>query len=174
MSRQGETKRVVYRHPLGRYEVTETTGVNIMGDTYHIREAELTPEWDARGLLNDADKIAPPILAIPEDPPQKRTRKVIGKEERKRICAMWRQGFTAREIAIKCDRADSTILGLLNDEGLREPKMRKPWEESDTAEAVRLWNDGWSMTRIAEKMGRKKSTVAHYLRLVAKETGCRG
>lgn len=83
MSRLGEKKRVVYRHPLGRYEVTETTGVNIMGDTYHIREAELTPEWDTRGLLTNADKIAPPILAIPEDLPQKRTRKVIGTECRK-------------------------------------------------------------------------------------------
>ena len=83
MSRQSEKQRIVYRHPLGRYEVIEVTGVNIMGDTYRIREAELTPERDARGLLNDADKIAPPILAIPEDPPQKRTRKVIGTECRK-------------------------------------------------------------------------------------------
>lgn len=61
-------KQVVYRHPLGRYEVTETTGVNIMGDTYHIREAELTPERDVRGLLTNADKRAVGNYATRNDP----------------------------------------------------------------------------------------------------------
>ena len=98
MSRQGETKRVVYRHPLGRYEVTETTGVNIMGDTYHIREAELTPEWDTRGLLTNADKIAPPIVqSLPEEPVQKRKFQKINADEAKRIERLWRQGFMRRE-----------------------------------------------------------------------------
>lgn len=34
----------------------ETTGRNVFGGTYHIREAVLTPERDARELLSDADK----------------------------------------------------------------------------------------------------------------------
>lgn len=34
----------------------ETTGRNVFGGTYSIREAVLTPERDARRLLTDADK----------------------------------------------------------------------------------------------------------------------
>ena len=61
MSRRGAKKRseqasVIYRHPQGRFEVIETTGRNVFGGTYSIREAVLTPERDARGLLTDADK----------------------------------------------------------------------------------------------------------------------
>lgn len=47
---------MIYRHPQGRFEVIETTGRNVFGGTYSIREAVLTPERDVRGLLTDADK----------------------------------------------------------------------------------------------------------------------
>lgn len=172
MSRQGETKRVVYRHPLGRYEVTETTGVNIMGDTYHIREAELTPEWDERGLLNDAVMIAPPIAqSLPEEPVQKRKFQKINADEAKRIERLWRQGFSIRQIADDCSRADSSINAFLCTHGLREPGSKVIWTEEDDATAKRLWEAGWSKTRIAEYIGCKTSTVAAHLRKMGKKTG---
>lgn len=172
MSRQSEKQRIVYRHPLGRYEVIETTCVNIMGDTYRIREAVLTPGRDARGRLSDAVRKAPPIAqALPEEPVQKRRFQKIGSDEAKRIEQLWRQGFSVRQIADDCGRADSSIRAFLCMHGLRQPGVKVIWTKEDDETAIRLWKAGWSKTRIAEHIGCKMSTVAAHLRKMGKKTG---
>lgn len=165
-------ERIVYRHPKGRFEVIERSGTDIFGNPYHIREARLTPEKDERGLLTDADRLAPELhLEMPEDSPQNRTRKTISQKEGQRICTMWRQGFSVRQIAEVCGRAESTINGYLVKKGLREPKDKRAWTEEETELALELWNAGWTLQKIADEMGRNKFTVSLHLRRIAKKTG---
>lgn len=49
------SKKVIWRHPRGRFVVVESSGTNQMGTPYRIREAILTPEHDRRGQINAAD-----------------------------------------------------------------------------------------------------------------------
>ena len=49
------SKKVIWRHPRGRFMVVESSGTNQMGTPYRIREAILTPEYDRRGQINAAD-----------------------------------------------------------------------------------------------------------------------
>lgn len=46
---------VIYIHPLGRFVVVETSGTNLFGEKYRTREAVMTPQQDARGMLSEAD-----------------------------------------------------------------------------------------------------------------------
>lgn len=168
MTKQGEKKRTVYRHPLGRYEVIEVTGVNIMGDTYRIREAELTPEQDARGLLTNADKVALP-QPLPDSIRSKRDVKRISDAERARICDLWRQGWSIRQIANELLRSDNTINDFLKRNGMRKPKDRALWTEKDTLHAKKLLAQGMTFRQIAVEMGRSMGTVYDNLR--KKKTG---
>lgn len=170
MSRQSEKQRIVYRHPLGRYEVIEVTGVNIMGDTYRIREAELTPERDVRGLVTNADKVVPAIIrSMPEEPVQKRRFQKINADEAKRIERLWRQGFSIRQIANELLRSDNTINDFLKRNGMRKPKDRALWTEKDTLHAKKLLAQGMTFRQIAVEMGRSMGTVYDNLR--KKKTG---
>ena len=165
-------EKIVYRHPKGRFEVIERSGTDIFGNLYRIREAQLTPEKDARGRLTDADRKAPELhLDMPEEPPQKRIRKTINQKEGQRICTLWRQGFSTRQIAESCGRAESTINIYLTKKGLREPKDKHPWTEEESELALELWNAGWTLQKIADEMGRSKFTVSLHLRRIGKQTG---
>ena len=176
MSRLGEKKRIAYRHPLERYEVVETTGVNQMGDTYHIREAKLTPERDARGMLTDADKVPPAwhkekSQALPAETKEKRLRKPFTEDEKQRVRTMYRQGFSIQEIAFDLNRNHSTIYTYLVKSGLHGNMEREEWTEQHDKIALALWNQGYSLRRIAEQMGKAKSTVGLHLRRIGKKTG---
>lgn len=168
MSRQSEKQRIVYRHPLGRYEVIEVTGVNIMGDTYRIREAELTPERDVRGVLTNTDKVALP-QPLPDSIRSKRDVKRISDAERARICDMWRQGRSIRQIANELLRSDNTINDFLKRNGMRKPKDRALWTEKDTLHAKKLLAQRMTFRQIAVEMGRSMGTVYDNLR--KKKTG---
>ena len=176
MSRLGEKKRIVYRHPLERYEVVETTGVNQMGEPYRFREAVLTPGRDARGRLTDADKVAPAwhkekAKALPDAPKEKRLRKPFTEDEKQRVRTMYRQGFSIQEIATDLNRNHSTIYTYLVKNGLHGNMEREEWTDQHDKIALALWNQGYSLRRIAEQMGKAKSTVGLHLRRIGKKTG---
>lgn len=158
----------MYRHPQGRYEVIEVTGVNIMGDTYRIREAMLTPERDARRVLTNADRVAP-VQPLPDSMESKRDAKRISDEERARICDLWRQGWSIRQIANELLRSDNTINDFLKRNGMRKPKDRALWTEKDTLLAKKLLAQGMTFRQIAVEMGRSMGTVYDNLR--KKKTG---
>ena len=44
--------RVIWRHPKGRFDVIERTGMNLFGERFCIREAVFTPYQDARGVAH--------------------------------------------------------------------------------------------------------------------------
>lgn len=44
--------RIAWRHPRGRFDVIEFQGTSPLGAPYRLREAVLTPERDARGILH--------------------------------------------------------------------------------------------------------------------------
>lgn len=176
MSRQGEKKRVVYRHPLGRYEVVETTGVNQMGEPYRFREAFLTPQRDARGQLTDADKGQTAwhkkiVKVLPAEPQEKRMRKQFSEDEKKRVRTMYRQGFSIQEIAFDLNRNHSTIYTYLVKSGLHGNMEREEWTDQHDKIAKALWEQGYSLRQIAERMGKAKSTVGLHLRRIGKKTG---
>lgn len=168
MSRQGETKRVVYRHPLGRYEVVETTGVNQMGNTYRFREAFLTPGRDARGRLIDADKIAP-HRQLPDEIRLRTDVKRISEKERACIRDLWQQGWTIRQIANKLLRSDNTINDFLKRNGMRSPKDRRFWTEEEHRTLVRMYLQGESHEAIGQALGRTRKAVSHEICMLRKK-----
>ena len=156
MSRQGETKRVVYRHPLGRYEVIETTGVNIMGDTYHIREAELTPEWDARGLLTNADKRAVGNYATRNDP--------ITEDEKKKICKMYASGRTVAQVAGEFCRSYDAINNVLKEKNIRQSEKKgRKWTTTERQTVAMMYMEHHDVADIAAAVGRSMSAVSNVL-----------
>lgn len=156
MSRQGEKRRVVYRHPLGRYEVTETTGVNIMGDTYHIREAELTPERDARGLLTNADKRAVGNYATRNDP--------ITEDEKKKICKMYVSGRTVVQVAGEFCRSYDAINNVLKEKDIRQSEKKgRKWTTTERQTVALMYMEHHDVADIAAAVGRSMSAVSNVL-----------
>lgn len=55
-------ERVVYRHPMGRFEVVEREYRALGGNTYTVREAVLTPAKDARGFASDYEPVEQKVM----------------------------------------------------------------------------------------------------------------
>ncbi len=91
----------------------ETTGRNVFGGTYSIREAVLTPERDARGLLTDADKYDPD-----EMPAKKRT--PLSEEEKETICTLYQDDVSVADIAEYIRRSVDMVRRVLDQRGLRK------------------------------------------------------
>ena len=167
--------RVLFRHPKGRFDVIERCGVGALGRDYCIRETVLTPERDSRGQLTDADLQAPPIaFAIhptAQEEPKKRTsgRKHLTEPEKRKICTMWRQGWSIGQISAAVGCSSAAVRRALDEKGVREIEKRRPWTQEETALAVQLWREGISQRMIAERLGRKRSTVARQLQSMARQ-----
>lgn len=114
--RRSEQASVIYRHPQGRFEVIETTGRNVFGGTYSIREAVLTPERDMRGLLTDADKY--------DQNQQKVNRTPLSEEEKETICTLFRDDVSVAEIAGYIGRGEVIVRRVLDQRGLRKIAAR--------------------------------------------------
>lgn len=105
---------MIYRHPLGRFEVVETTGRNMFGDTYRMphdlheltREAVLTPERDVRGLLHEEDLIDAGWHKSKSGEP-------ISDDEKARICRMYQDGATMQDIAARMGRGPDAVRKVL-------------------------------------------------------------
>lgn len=90
----------------------ETTGRNAFGGAYSIREAVLTPERDARGLLTDADKY--------DQNQQKVNRTPLSEEEKDTICALFQDDVPVAEIAGYIGRGEVIVRRVLDQRGLRK------------------------------------------------------
>lgn len=110
--RRSEQASVIYRHPQGRFEVIETTGRNAFGGTYSIREAVLTPERDARGLLTDADKYDQNQKTVNRTP--------LSEEEKETICTLFQDDVSVADIAGYIGRGEVMVRRVLDQRGLRK------------------------------------------------------
>ena len=91
----------------------ETKGRNAFGGTYSIREAVLTPERDARGLLTDADKYDPGEM-------NSKKRTTLSEEEKDTICALFQDDVSVAEIAGYIGRGEVIVRRVLDQRGLRK------------------------------------------------------
>lgn len=119
-------ERIVYRHPKGRFEVIERSGTDIFGNLYHIREAQLTPEKDERGLLTNAAMPAPVLWDRPEPQQDKpktmrsyltdeaklrkpRPRRAWTDEDREEARRLYASGMTLHQVGEAMGRTFSAV-----------------------------------------------------------------
>jgi hypothetical protein len=77
-------------------------------------------------------------------------------------------GERAFELAKAFNLDRRTVAGILSRAGIRRPRSMT---DDERAEAVRLYEQGWSCVRIGERLGRNHSTV--WLALKAAGVGLR-
>ena len=94
----------------------ETKGRNVFVGTYSIREAVLTPERDARGLLTDADKY--------DQNQQKVNRTPLSEEEKETICTLYQDDVSVVEIAGYIGRGEVMVRRVIDQRGLRKIAAR--------------------------------------------------
>ena len=146
---------MIYRHPLGRFEVVETTGRNMFGDTYSIREALLTPERDVRGLLHEEDLIDAGWHNY-------KSREPLSDDEKARICRMYQGGAKMQHIATWMGRSVETVRNALVAAGLCEPYKQR-WTDEERRTVVRMYLQGASNKEIGQVVGRTWMAVAQAL-----------
>ena len=168
-------ERIVYRHPKGRFEVIERSGTDIFGNLYHIREAQLTPEKDERGLLTNPAMPAPVLWDRPEPQQDKPktlrggVRKKLTDEEKTWIRRLFADGMTMKQIAKEIGRTDSVVRSYLTDEAkLRTPRGWRAWTDEEREEARWLYASGMTLHQVGKVMGRTFSAVKHAME---KKTG---
>lgn len=148
---------MIYRHPLGRFEVVETIGRNMFGDTYRICEAVLTPERDARGLLHEEDLIDAGWHNYKSHEP-------ISDEEQARMCRLYRDGVTMQDIAGRMGRGPDAVRKVLTANGLRKPyESANRWTDEQRRTVVRMYLQGASNAEIGQAVGRTRKAVAQAL-----------
>ena len=166
-----ESKKVVYRHPKGRFEVVEVSGRNMMGQAYRYREAHLTPARDSRGFLPRAKATFTPATKTGEPPLVPKTnrrggsRTRLSEEEKRTICMLWNDGATMNDIAKQIRRTNTAVRKYLTlDAQLRTPSKMRGWTEQERAEARRLFRLGYTQSEIAQMLGRSIAAVEHVTR----------
>lgn len=166
-----ESKKVVYRHPKGRFEVVEVSGRNMMGETYRYREAHLTPARDSRGFVPRTRPVYTPAPKTAEPPQAPKTdrrgglRYRLSDEEKRTMCMLWNQGMSMVEIAKQTGRNKTTVRNYLTLEAqLRTPSKMRGWTEQERAEARRLFRLGYTQSEIAQMLGRSVAAVEHVTR----------
>lgn len=131
-------ERVVYRHPMGRFEVVEREYRALGGNTYAVREAVLTPEKDARGFASDYEtveqKVMPAVGKVRAARPQ------VTPDERREWVLMHRNGAELR-------RAGEIA------------SVRNYWKREEARRALALWRQGMSFKRIAAELGKTPMSV---------------
>ena len=165
-----ESKKVVYRHPQGRFEVVEVSGRNMMGETYRYREAHLTPARDSRGFVPRTRPVYTPAPKTGEPPLVPKTnrrggsRTRLSEEEKRTICMLWNDGATMNDIAKQIRRTYTAVRKYLTlDAQLRTPSKNR-WTEQERAEARRLTRLGYTQSEIAQMLGRSIAAVEHVTR----------
>ena len=152
------SKKTVFVHPNGYFEVVEVSGVNLMGDAFCYHEAVYTPNRDKRGVAHEENT----AQAMP------RFRRMTC-EERESICTMFLDGMKTAEIAQKTGRSTQAIRDATKD--LREPKNVRFWSEDDKNKAREMWFDGYSFSRIGRELDRNPSSVRDMLQRELKLRG---
>ena len=101
--------QVIWRHPRGRFDVVETCGISPLGTPYRIREAVLTPERDARGILHK-EKPPEPEFTVRKSTARRHSYRRIGRKEAVMIADMYQAGYSCNRIARELGR-DHTSIG---------------------------------------------------------------
>ena len=101
--------RVIWRHPRGRFDVIEYLGKSPLGTQYRIREAVLTPERDARGILHK-EKPPKPEFTNRYTYARRHSYRRIGRKEAVMIADMYQAGYSCNRIARELGR-DHTSIG---------------------------------------------------------------
>lgn len=149
-------ERVVYRHPMGRFEVVEREYRALGGNTYTVRETVLTPEKDARGFASDYEpveqKVMPAVGKVRAARPQ------VMPDERREWVLMHRNGAELRDIADAFGRNAVTVRSHLRRAGEIAP-VRNYWKREEARRALALWRQGMSFKRIAAELGKTPMSV---------------
>lgn len=129
-------ERVVYRHPMGRFEVVEREYRALGGNTYTVREAVLTPAKDARGFASDYEPVEQKVMpavgkvraARPQVTPDER-REWVRCTAMAQSCATSRtpSGATRSRSAHTCARAGEIA------------PVRNYWKREEARRALALW-----------------------------------
>ena len=146
--------KTVYRHPMGRFEVRETTH-HAFGNTYVVREAFLTPDEDRR-RLPEAMRIRQ--SAETEDKPKSPFIAVTACEA-EGFAELYRDNVSIEEIAHRFHRTPETVRSHLRRLGAL--KMRKSgfWKVTEIREAQDMMSSGCSRSEIARKLGRTENSI---------------
>ena len=154
---------MIYRHPLGRFEVVETTGRNMFGEPYCIREAVLTPARDARGMLHEQD-------LIDAGWHKGKTYEKISDEEKARMCRLYRDGVTMQDIAGRMGRGPDAVRKVLTANGLRKPyESANRWTDEQRRTVARMYLQGAGNAEIGQAVGRTSRAVAQALTMLRKQ-----
>lgn len=157
------SKKTIFVHPNGYFEVVEISGVNLMGDTFRYREAFYTPNHDRREVAREEDLpthfARMGHLESGDCKPRKAYR--LNAEEQEYICSMFQNGMSTAKIAQQMGCSVQTVRNVTKD--LREPKMVRMWSEVDKAKAREMWFDGCSFSQIGRALDRNPSSVRDML-----------
>lgn len=149
-------ERVVYRHPMGRFEVVGREYRALGGNTYTVRETVLTPEKDVRGFASDYEpaeqKVMPAVGKVRAARPQ------VTPDERREWVLMHRNGAELRDIAGAFGRNVDTVRSHLRRAGEIAPE-RNYWKCGEARRALALWRQGMSFKRIAAELGKTPMSV---------------
>lgn len=149
-------EKVIYRHPMGRFEVVEREYRALGGSTYKVREAILTPAKDARGFASEFEpverKVMPTVGKVRAARPQ------VTPDERREWVLMYRNGAELRDIADAFGRNVDTVRSHLRRAGEIAP-VRNYWKCGEARRALALWRQGMSFKRIAAELGKTPMSV---------------
>lgn len=146
--------KTVYRHPMGRFEVRETTH-HAFGNTYVVREAFLTPDKDRR-RLPEAMRIRQ--SAETEDKPKTPFIAVTACEA-EGFAELYRDNVTIEEIAHRFHRTQETVRSHLRRLGVIKTRKSGFWKIAEIREAKDMVKNGYSLSEIARKFNRTESSV---------------
>ena len=149
-------ERVVYRHPMGRFEVVEREYRALGGNTYTVRETVLTPEKDARGFASDYEPVEQKVM--PAVGKVRAARPYVTPDERREWVLMHRNGAELRDIADAFGRNAVTVRSHLRRAGEIAP-VRNYWKREEARRALALWRQGMSFKRIAAELGKTPMSV---------------
>ena len=114
-------RKIVYRHPRGRFDVIEFCGKSPFGPPFSVREAFLTPEMDERGIFH-VDKQAggnhhAPVPEVEKAPrkskPRKKAVPLLSEQEKTMIMDMHEVGWPIPKIASSLHKAGSVVFDYI-------------------------------------------------------------
>ncbi|WP_370819464.1 hypothetical protein [Agathobaculum sp.] len=152
MKSQTKSRRTVFEHPTGRFEVLEISGVNLMGDTFCYHEAVFTPKRDKRGIAHMPEEEAEQNAGFRHESGR------MTEEIRERIRAMCREGLRTAVIVAETGFSAQTVRNITRD--LREAKIVRKWTPSEKRRVMYMWRAGIGYAAIGKELGRNPRSVA--------------
>lgn len=153
---KNETRRVVYRHPKGRFIVIERRGKGIWGKEYRIRETVYPRKKQRKPAPKPKPQLAQTIATVP-----------IPEQDKTLFAKLYNQGYSVRKISQISGRSDDTVFsGLIQTGAIRRKVDQEISQatEQDEADFAALYRQGYTITKIAAISGWSKATVSRHLR----------